>query len=491
MVLASYRKFATCLPVAALGMALCVSSAAGQKPSVSPSLAADHWSVAALRRVETGLATPARNVGASSLTHAEAIERFRLLGADTTRPEFAARAAVYLERLLEEFPLDQTNRMYGRNAAGGFHTADGIAGPGAGYIRGEDWTGARSLADVNTAYSAAQVAASVNPFAVQLSVRFDRDWSWDETHGLLRLGNVEFWGGRRAIRFGPSSNGFILSGNAQFNGGGLQLAHPVRLPGFLRHLGPFHVETFASRLEQNGLRKHPWFWGARFSIQPLQTLTLGVNRASIFAGEGQDVSILNVLEMIAGGYGGKKGEFENQVVSADARLAIRGKQPLELYAEWAADDRSGMWQKAPAITVGAHAPMIAGWPAAFAAVEWSTMYPRPDCCNTYWYRNVFFRGSWSKDDVTLGHELGGHGTETSVRFGAESPSARFMTAGRFVIRERGEENLFSPEREGRSYGFELTGLLRFRRTQAEWSGEFEDGDGWESHRLRLGLRAYF
>src|SRR5688572_33213963 len=151
LVLARYRKFAACLPVAALGMALCVSSTAGQKPSVSPSLAADHWSVAALRRVETGLATPARDVGASSLTHAEAIERFRLLAADTTRPEFAARAAVYLERLLEEFPLDQTNRMYGRNAAAGFHTADGVAGPGAGYIRGEDWTGARSLAEVNTA----------------------------------------------------------------------------------------------------------------------------------------------------------------------------------------------------------------------------------------------------------------------------------------------------------------------------------------------------
>ncbi|MEX2285190.1 MAG: capsule assembly Wzi family protein [Gemmatimonadota bacterium] len=473
--------------VSGLAAALCVSSTAAQRPPVTPVLAHDHWSVAALRRLETALPAAARDAGASSLTHDDAIDRFRALAANTIRPEFAARAAVYLERFLEEFPLAQTNQFYARNATAGFLNAKGRAGPGAGFIRDEDWTGALPLPALNTTYAALEAGGSLNPIAAQLSIAYDGDWSWDETHALLQWRNVELWGGRRAIRFGPAESGFVLSGNAQFNGGGFQLARPVFLPSLLRHLGPFDFETFASRLEQNGLRKQPWFWGARFSIQPIPTLTLGLNRASIFAGEGQDASILNLLEMFAGGYGGESGEFENQVVSADAHLAIRGKQPLELYVEWAADDASGMWQKAPAITLGA----IAGWPAAFAAIERAVMYPRPKCCNTYWYRNTFFRGSWSKDDVPLGHELGGHGTQTSLRFGVEALEARFRMTGHLVMRDRGEENLYAPEREGRSYGFEAKGFLRFQRTQAEWSGQFEDGNGWQSHQYRIGLRAYF
>src|SRR6185369_5605886 len=224
----------------------------------------------------------------------------------------------------------------------------------------------------------------------------------------------------------------------------------------------------------------------RGSIQPLRSLTLGVNRAALFGGDGHPAKPLDVLQMLAGGYGGDSGDFENQVVSVDARLTLATRQPVEFYIEWAADDGAGMWHNAPAITVGSLLPTLHAAPNVFLGFEFTTVARKPDCCNTYWYRNVFFRGSWSKDDVPLGHALGGHGTEWAMRIGWDPANAHVRFRSRFVARNRGAENLFAPERAGRSVGWDGSLALRVNRAELELQGNVEDGTGWRSSALRAG-----
>jgi hypothetical protein len=464
----------------------------GQQLPATPVLPAQHWAFEVLRRLETIVQIQPRDAGASTLTHGEVIRRLRLVRENARDSAIARLAGGYLERFLEEFSLSGSPvQLYESNVGAQYVNITGRAAPGSGYIRDEDWTGAKPLSDVSQNTGVIRAAGTLGFVAVQLNAAGNRDdVIWDETHGLLRLGPLEFWGGRRGIRLGPAS-GLVLSGNAQIDGGGFELSRAVRLPWILRHVGPFHFEAFGSRLTQNGRRNRPWFWGARGSLQPLPYLTLGLNRSAIFGGEGHPADVLDILQMVAGGYGGQSGDFENQVVSLDARLAIAAPQPIEFYVEWAADDGSGMWKKAPAITVGSMIPTFRALPSAFAGVEFTTVFRKPECCNTYWYRNVFFRGSWSKDDVALGHPLGGHGTEWALRFGLDPADARLRLRARMLTRDRGEENLFAPERAGRSFGFEGGLAWRVKRAELELNGSLEDGDGWRSSALRAGVRALF
>jgi len=342
-------------------------------------------------------------------------------------------------------------------------------------------------------YAAATIALATAHLGAQLSALIeDDDVDVRETYGVARAGKVGFWAGNRTLRYGTAVTGFVLSGAGDFTGAGFALHEPVALPSVLRHLGPFRFETFLSKMERNGIIEKPWFWGARASLQPRANIILGINRGSIFGGEGNEPTLRDVLEMLAGGYGGDVGEFENQVLSIDLRiLAPSERQPVELYAEWGADDSSGGWYKAPAITVGAALPYIGAWPHGSAAIEGTVMYEKPECCNTYWYRSVFFRGPWAKDDIALGHPLGGHGREARLRFGVDAFAARLRAQSLLFARERGAENVYSPEREGTSVGGALSLDWNVGRFEASWRGEVEDGNGWRATSVKAGVRLYF
>jgi hypothetical protein len=135
--------------------------------------------------------------------------------------------------------------------------------------------------------------------------------------------------------------------------------------------------------------------------------------------------------------------------------------------------------------------VLPGWSNGFASLEATYMGPKRECCNTHWYRNVFFRGSWSKDNVPMGHPLGGHGKEVALNLGADEAAARLRWRGRVVLRDRGAANIYSPEREGRSVAGRLGLAWRVRNTEASLTGELEDGENWRATSLRAGVRAFF
>jgi hypothetical protein len=480
------------LAIALVGLG---SQVAAQQPArVSVLLPLDHWTNTALRRVEDRAGVQLTDLAGNHLMLHAAAERLRELAANPA-PGVGTMARAYLELLETEYPGVGPRTAVQQLAIDllALYT-DSLAAPGAGFFHGEDWTGATVLPGQQELYVGGSLGVQLGSrLAAHLAVRVSPDSTrLRESHAVTALGPVALWAGNRRFKFGPTSGGFVLGGNVDFTGGGLFLRDPIRLPWVFRHLGPFNFETFLSRLDQNGRRNNPWFWAARGSIQPASSLILGLNRGSIFGGEGVRFRLVDLLEMIAGGYGGEKGEFENQVVSLDARLLIRSQvQPVELYAEWATDDGHGMWYKAPAITAGVLLPVLPGWSNGFASIEAAYMGPKRACCNTHWYRNVYFRGSWSKDNAPMGHALGGHGKELALALGTDELAGQLRVRARLVYRDRGAANIYSPEREGSSLGGMASVNWRMGRAEAALSTELEDGHDWRATALRAGLRAYF
>jgi hypothetical protein len=477
--------------IALAASALMAAPVIAQAAPPSALVPAHHWIFGALRRVESVSPGRTRDAGASTLSHAEVITRLRL-AAESRNPVAARLATDYLDRFLEELPVtDSRPHIYGQSAAAGFAHATGRAGPGDGFVEGPEWTGARPLPDQSTAVGKILVAGTLGPTGFQFAAAFDQEETrLDETHGLLRLGPLDIWGGRRAVALGPAS-GLVLSGRAPFNAGGFQMAAPITLPWILRYVGPFHFETFASRMERNGRREKPWFWAARGSVQPASFLTLGVNRAVLFGGVGHPLRLKDVAAMVVGAYGGDGGNFENQVVSVDGRLKITGSQPLDLYIEWGADDSSGMWFHSPGITMGVRLPTLPGVSNAFAGAEYTMLAAKRPCCNTHWYNNAFFGGSWAKDDVTLGHPLGGQGREGAVDLGVDAAGARLRTHVRLFARNRGAGNIYAPERLGDSRGFTGEVMGRAGRMELRIDGSMEDGAGWRESTFQASLRVNF
>lgn len=463
-----------------------------------PLLPSSHWAYSALRRMEASVpGTQVYDISGNVLSAREAHERLRALlpRATENTAAVAESYALVLERefhgLADGMSCSALRQLAGY---GGYLTTNDLAAPGNGYAQGVDWTGAQPIPDDQIGEASGALDFSTgSAFAAALRPNWkEGEFTLHDTNVVLAAGKVALWGGSRASKFGATQTGIVLGGGAYFDGVGFYLRDAIRFPWIFRYFGPIRFETFVSRLDQNGRRDNPWFWAARGSIQPFNTLSFGVNRASIFGGEGHPLRIVDVLEMIAGGYGGNRGEFENQIVSIDGRWVIPSAvQPVELYAEWGADDSSGMWKKAPAITAGILLPVLPGLRQTFAALEGTVMFEKPERGNTYWYRNAFFGGSWSKEDVMIGHPLGGHGHEIALAFGTDPAGGRFRLRSRLVTRDRGEENVYSPERAGRSHGIDGSIHWRVRALETHIRAELEDGEGWQSSRLRAGLRAYF
>jgi hypothetical protein len=160
-----------------------------------------------------------------------------------------------------------------------------------------------------------------------------------------------------------------------------------------------------------------------------------------------------------------------------------GALPLEVYGEWGLDDSSGGYWRSPAVIAGVRIAAVPGAPMLSLGVE-RTSFAAASFKNTMWYRNVWLRGGWTDDRRVLGHPLGGHGTEWLFHGGADVFATRLRIHGAIALRDRAKENLFAPERTGRSTGTSLDITLR----AASWidlAGGFryEDGaGGWSETR---------
>lgn len=316
------------------------------------------------------------------------------------------------------------------------------------------------------------------------------------------LGPVALWAGRRAPAFGGSAGGaVVLDGRVFMDGGGLALARPWVLPGFLGHLGPVRFETHLARFEQSSQVERPFFWSARGSLIPHPRLQLAINRGAIFGGDpAPAITFAEVVRTLFGfrreheDDGFPRTSFANQIVAVEARYRLfTGDVPTSVYFEWGSEDSAGSWWNVPGIIAGIHVAMLPGAPGLSLGLE--RAHFAVSCCgNPPWYRHHHFRGGWAEGGRLLGHSLGGHGDEWLVYGRADLMEARLRSSWQLFHRERGEENLFAPDREGSSLGAALEAWYRIRpRMDVVFDGRYERGSGgaWDEGRAFLGLRAFF
>ena len=497
--------------------------------SASPFLPPDHWAVDAARRLALlGAAPGGFGWGDGSITQYAAGRVFLAVAsapddAGARGPEIAVTARGYWQRFAREFPAAaarlEREIPVGAGAAGRlsartlpvnaslslrYAAEDGRLLPVRSIDRTRDgFLPPEPLDDLGETRLGATVSAVLGGHAAGelLFERADGQWSAERWHALAGWKGVGVWAGRRSPDYGPGAGGgLVFDGRAAFDGGGIALLDPIRLPWLLRLLGPTRGEMFLSRLDSSAATRHPWVFGARASIAPHPRLLIGGSQAFMFSGEGlPPFTWRNFKEMfLTHGIKVAGSEYENGIAAFDIRWRPPvPKVPAVLYVEWGSDDNHDAWTRFPAVVAGIELPALPGAPALSLGLERTSFSPPCNSCGgcdceyyATWYRHYVFMDGWTVDRQPIGHPLAGDGSEWLL-YGRFDDRARGVRVGaRTFARERGRYNLYSPAREGRSAGGSLT--LDYYLTPAielRIHGTIERGRrDWSSSSLFTGAR---
>lgn len=487
----------------------------------TPFMAPDHWAMDAARRLDAlGLAPRGFDAGRRSVTRGEvaAVLVRAARTVDGWEFDILNLADDYLARFAEEFPSavawaraeadagggghtggSSAFRLQwlGARVAAGYHAANGRVLAGTRDVADGGWSGVRPLDDLADTRIRGAASVSVTRFA---SARIGpavvgggrNVEAWQVTAEWRSVG---LWFGRRKIGFGTGRHGaIVVNPRRTFDGGGFFLAEPLVLPGFFEHLGPVRGQVYLARLEENRF-VHPWFVGMRGSIRPHPRLTIGLNRGAMFGGEGNTAfTARNLFYVLIGKHGGKEsdlGNFENQVASLDMRWNVPVDAiPTTAYMEWGMDDSSGGWWEDPGILLGLRVPSIPGLPEWSIGIERTHFLARPGQGDRDWYQHSLFKDGWTVNGQPLGHPLGGEGLEWLAYISADLLGARLRLDAQAFLRDRDPDNLFAPEREGRSRGGAVRIEYRARPGFEVWArGMMEDGSAdWRESAFAAGVR---
>ena len=519
------RRFVLSLLAVMGSLGVVSANAASQQPephSASPFLPSSHWAVAAARRLAgLDLVDEDFGWGDGSLT---ILAAGRALHDAPTRAqlkhhELEPLARGYWLLFAREFPLTAArldHRAAPRHAdlaegwaAGGYSSATGRVYPVRSLNRSrEDVEGPFPRSDLSEAALSTNLSFSVGQhLAGSLSPGYeDGDWGLREGYALVTLKKFGIWGGRRSPEFATGAGGgIVVNGTASFTGGGVAFTEPFRLPWVLRHIGAIRFESFLSRLDSNAAIPKPWFLGTHVSISPHPRLMIGGTQAYMFGGGGvTPVTWRTVWSMLRShGVISAGSEFENGMASWEVRFRPPVPVvPLALYMEWGTDDNHSAWTLFPARVIGGQILAVPGIPALSLGLEHAG-FSRPPCtgagsqprCEYYatWYRHYLFKDGWTVDRQPIGHPLGGQGSEWLAYGTWDDPASRFRFDARAFRRDRGSYNIYSPEREGRSVGGQISTVYRATpNMDLLFTGALEDGHSdWRESSLFAGLRWIF
>jgi hypothetical protein len=273
----------------------------------------------------------------------------------------------------------------------------------------------------------------------------------------------------------------VLGDAVAWDGGGLSLARPLRLP----LLGPVHLETVLAAADSNGQVPEPWFWLTRGTVEPLPRFTIGVTRAILFGdtaggraidwGEFGKILIgLNSAHERAEEY------VDNQVVAVDGRWRTPlAPVPLELYLTWGSEDSAGAWWKSPAIIGGLFVPAFPGMPSLSIGLEHAVFTGASG--HGHFYAHGALADGWAAEGRLIGHPLGGTGREWLLYGGFDRGVAGPFLEWRAFRRVRPPGNRLSPTRGGTAWGGALQGaydVLPGVRLRAD--AALEAGTGWKT-----------
>lgn len=471
-------------------------------------LTGDHWSIdAAARLASLGLAPVGLDLSRRTRTeqelarlfsHAVAVAEEEGLGAD-----IIDLAADFRDRFRAEFATAAAQPaalrlVHGSAARAGFGLAEGRIETGwgywFGYPNGVGWNPPESVADHQGVTGALELR--VDPHE-RVSLRATPAWGEDafrliDAYVAAEVGPVLGWAGRRRVGYGPGdSNGLVLS-DSRLDGFGLQSARPFRLPWILRHAGSVTVDVSFSSMDLEHSFDDVVFLANRATLSPHRRVQLGLTRAAMFGGEGNtSVDWFDVFSMLIGKHAGERAsELDNQIVALDASWTppLERWLPLRLWLVWGFEDSAGAWQDVPGILAGVETPAVPGLPQLALSLEHASL--SHSCCgNPIWYRHSVFNGGWTLDGRPLGHPLGGQGREWRVGARLALSDADLILKGHVMLRDRGEETLYAPDRIGESIAAAGSiGWLLGARSELLLDGFMESGEDWREVGANVAFR---
>jgi hypothetical protein len=466
-----------------------------------------HWAAGAIQRLELAGPYEMATAGTGSLPLTSVRRALAEAAVGGESPAVRSAASDYLARLETDYPADAPPelRVTGPGCAPkamtrvevGYAAARGLQRPGFGYDPEFDWTGAFPVDPVASLAGAVEAVGVWGPVGARIEAVADGSGiDLRDAHVAIELSDVVVWAGHRAFSYGPASGGGIVFGGlAPVTGVGAVITDPIRLPGILGFLGPVGAESFFSRAkggadpgpDPTGEIFDPWLWGVRLTSSPHPRFRLAVSRGTMFGGEGNTpVTLRYAAEMLLGMHSGEAGELDNHFGSADLRYNPPGV-PLDLYLEWGIHDSAGSYWRMPARIFGIRWSAISFAPGVGVGAE-VAHFPRTNYRNPIWYRNWAFRMGWTTDGQLLGHPMGGHGTEASLRTDAVLGGGGTVVNGRVFFRDRGDGNLFAPQWSGTSLGADASLHVRWSGgAGAALRGFIEGGEDWRAGRVFAGM----
>lgn len=468
-----------------------------------PLLSEAHWAVRAARRAEAlGLAPrflpPQRAARWDAVV--EALTEAQAAATETGDPALEALAQGWRSRASAEFPevtsggSDREPLLLRSYASAGVGRRSGFVEPATLFPPPLDEPKElESSTDPLLALSfAARPHWSLSLQAVPALRGADLDLDRWEVAAAAKGWSLS--AGKRELGFGSSRSGGVVLSETRIEQVAIESTRAFRLPGLLSAAGPLAASAALGRFDERRHPDQPLFFAMSAKLRPHSRLTLGLQRAAMFAGDSTGIAVTprSVGKMLLGVYGGTY-SFENQVLSASVRLRLPTERvlPVTVYGEWGAEDSSGAWWNVPGRVFGLWVPAVPRLPALGFGVE-RTSFGGSCCGNAEWYRHFSFRGHWVTGDQPLGHPLGGEGTEWLAYADLDPPGRGLHVDGRIFARDRGGENLFAPARAGHSTGGAATLSWRLFQQAELWAEAFaEAGDGWSAHELRAGSRYFF
>lgn len=360
----------------------------------------------------------------------------------------------------------------------------GALRPG-GFTLDRAWTGPRETPDATAGALAARLEGAPRDWlAFTLAAEASPD-SAALDHATLDLASSRWalWAGRRRLGWSPGEGGgLVLTLLDRFDGAGLRTTRPRSLP----LVGPVSGSVFGGPMGRNGHVDRAWLVGMRAHVRPHARLDIGVTRVAVFGGMGgARLGARQLVEVLVGA--NLDGDYaDDQVASIDARWRPQTPVPLELYGEWGMHDiDAGVLVDMPSFTVGLRLPRLPGFPAAGASLE-HTRISASCCGNPPWYQHFELADGWTADGTLMGHPLGGHGHQWRLGVSGDARAAAFVFDAAAILRNRGAENLFWPDHEGRAAALELGADARIGpRASGAFRLFVEGGEDWTEVKGRL------
>ena len=233
----------------------------------------------------------------------------------------------------------------------------------------------------------------------------DLDVKWLTTRVAVELGAFEISVGRQSLFWGQGHNGsLVLTNNAKpLDMVRINNPSPILLPWVFKYLGPFHLDVFWSRLENDRAVPEPYFAGMRVNMKPLPWVEFGATRTIMFGGDGRpDVDFDDFITILGGKNLDGDADNSNSIAAIDMRIYLPFLWGTEIYGEFGGEDEAGHMFSSTAGLVGVYLPQVEPTGRLSLRLEYAD-FPK----NNSWYRHGTYHSGYTYKKHIMGHSVGG------------------------------------------------------------------------------------